>query len=355
MKVNLSEKLKALRKEKHISQEKLAQYLKVSFQAVSKWENAQTYPDIDLLPDLARFFGITIDELLQADKLDEKKLYQEYQEKTVDLARTGRIADTIPIWQEAYHKMPNNIEVKEMLMSAYYDTDKNKYQKEIVELGTELYNSDCESYYKGQAIQQIACTYAATGDREKAEQWACRAYQLMHSREMLLIQITDNGEEMLQDFRFANYWYFNSLFYMAMRLSGCETVPGGVSFKQSICKAIVSIYEIVYPNSDMPFEDLRNLCTLHRCIAEDEVSLGKEESIIDYHLRKAVECAEKAANVKEHELKHPLVMNWRVYDAPTDHKQIIRMLKNELDWSCFDTYRGTDWFIDVKQRVENLL
>lgn len=39
MNINLSEKLKMLRKEKNISQEKLAQYLQVSFQAVSKWEN----------------------------------------------------------------------------------------------------------------------------------------------------------------------------------------------------------------------------------------------------------------------------------------------------------------------------
>ena len=40
MGINLGEKLKNLRKEKNISQEKLAQYLNVSFQAVSKWENS---------------------------------------------------------------------------------------------------------------------------------------------------------------------------------------------------------------------------------------------------------------------------------------------------------------------------
>lgn len=64
MSINLGEKLKSLRKEKNISQEKLAQYLNVSFQAVSKWENSNTYPDISLLPEIARFFGITVDELL---------------------------------------------------------------------------------------------------------------------------------------------------------------------------------------------------------------------------------------------------------------------------------------------------
>ena len=90
---------------------------------------------------LARFFGITVDELLGAEQIDEKKLQEEYEARAVEIYRNGDISKTLPIWQEAYHKLPNNIEVKEMLMSIYYDIDKIKYQKEIVELGTEIYNS----------------------------------------------------------------------------------------------------------------------------------------------------------------------------------------------------------------------
>ena len=141
MGINIGEKLKSLRKKKNISQEKLAQYLNVSFQAVSKWENSSTYPDIELLPELARFFGITVDELLGAEQIDEKKLYEEYEAKAAESYRNGDVLGGLSIWQEAYHKLPNNIEVKEMLMSTYFDIDKIKYQKEIIELGTEIYNS----------------------------------------------------------------------------------------------------------------------------------------------------------------------------------------------------------------------
>ena len=46
MNIYLSDKLKELRSQKNISQEKLAQYLNVSFQAVSKWENGNSYPKV---------------------------------------------------------------------------------------------------------------------------------------------------------------------------------------------------------------------------------------------------------------------------------------------------------------------
>lgn len=226
MSINLGEKLKSLRKEKNISQEKLAQYLNVSFQAVSKWENSSTYPDIELLPELARFFGITVDELLGAEQIDEKKLYEEYEARAAQIYRNGDISKTLPIWQEAYHKLPNNIEVKGMLMSIYFDIDKVKYQKEIVELGTEINNSNGGSYYKGQAIWQIARTYAACGNKEMAEKWALKSHQLNHSMEFLFVQITDEGDEMLSQFRFANYWYLNNLFYMSAKIAGCENIPG---------------------------------------------------------------------------------------------------------------------------------
>lgn len=355
MNINLSEKLKSLRKEKNVSQEKLAGYLGVSFQAVSKWENSNTYPDIALLPEIARFFGITVDELLQAEQIDERKLYADYEKRATDLFRVSRITEVLTLWQEAYHKMPNNINVKEMLMSAYFDTDKIKYQKEIVELGTEIFHSDCGSYYKGQAISQIALTYAASGNREMAEKWACKAFQLMHSQEILFMQITNDGEEMISEFSFANYWYLQELFYMGARIAKCDNIPGGTTYVHAVSKAIESIYELFFPNDDMGFEDLMHMCVQHRSIAEDEISLGNDEEIIKHHLIRAFECAEKSVDVKEHKLTHPLVMGWQVYDAPSDNRQVVRLLKKELDQSCFDAYREKDWFADIENKLNQLL
>ena len=60
----LGKRIAALRREKELKQDELAEMLNVSPQAVSKWENDLSCPDISLLPDLARILGVTVDELL---------------------------------------------------------------------------------------------------------------------------------------------------------------------------------------------------------------------------------------------------------------------------------------------------
>ena len=64
MEMTIGKKIAALRREKNLKQDDLAQMLEVSPQAVSKWENDQTCPDISLLPKLAKILGVSVDELL---------------------------------------------------------------------------------------------------------------------------------------------------------------------------------------------------------------------------------------------------------------------------------------------------
>jgi len=62
--IKIDRQLSRLRRQKRITQGDLGDRLGVTAQAVSKWETGQCYPDIQLLPDIANFFGVTVDELL---------------------------------------------------------------------------------------------------------------------------------------------------------------------------------------------------------------------------------------------------------------------------------------------------
>ena len=63
------EKLQQLRKQKGLTQEQLADQLYVSRAAVSKWESGRGYPNIDSLKALAKFYSVTIDELLSGEQM----------------------------------------------------------------------------------------------------------------------------------------------------------------------------------------------------------------------------------------------------------------------------------------------
>lgn len=67
--MEFNEKLQELRRKKGLTQEELAQKLFVSRTAISKWESGRGYPSIDSLKEIAKFFSISIDELLSSNEV----------------------------------------------------------------------------------------------------------------------------------------------------------------------------------------------------------------------------------------------------------------------------------------------
>ena len=66
--MEFNEKLQMLRKQKGLTQEELGEILFVSRTAISKWESGRGYPNIDSLKEIAKFFGLTVDQLLSCDE-----------------------------------------------------------------------------------------------------------------------------------------------------------------------------------------------------------------------------------------------------------------------------------------------
>ena len=80
-----ADKLIALRKQYGLSQEQLAEKLNVSRQSVSKWEGAQSIPDINKIIQLSQIFGVSTDYLLKDELENEKDEYIETGEKSEEL------------------------------------------------------------------------------------------------------------------------------------------------------------------------------------------------------------------------------------------------------------------------------
>ena len=107
MDMTIGKRIALLRREKNLTQEELAQHIGVSPQAVSKWENDQTCPDISALPKLARLLGVSVDELLEGKKElpavrvlppeERKDLKDMMLRITVDSAQGDRVRVNLPL------------------------------------------------------------------------------------------------------------------------------------------------------------------------------------------------------------------------------------------------------------------
>ena len=105
MKLKISENIRKYRKEAGLTQEQLAERFGVSFQAVSRWENGTTYPDIELLPAIAEFFGVGIDELMGATKEDRKEASEDYY---LRLNRTVDPKERLSLLHEIHREYPKD-------------------------------------------------------------------------------------------------------------------------------------------------------------------------------------------------------------------------------------------------------
>ena len=150
MKLRTSENIKKFRKEKEITQEQFAEMLGVSCQSVSRWESGICYPDVELLPTIAKILGISVDFLLGVNEITEKEDVEKYLDRFQTAISQGKIYDCIDIAREGVREYPNNYILLDKLMYALFvsgDDDGNipewkenmeKYDAEITTLGERI-------------------------------------------------------------------------------------------------------------------------------------------------------------------------------------------------------------------------
>ena len=122
MKLNFAENIKRLRKDREITQEALAEHLGISAQSVSRWELSICYPDLEMLPSIANFFGVTVDFLLSNDPNSKEKDYEIFCEKLKEYRQSEEKGkECIEFVQEYCRKYPENDEYAFLLFRAMAD------------------------------------------------------------------------------------------------------------------------------------------------------------------------------------------------------------------------------------------
>jgi transcriptional regulator with XRE-family HTH domain len=123
MTVYFSEKFKQLRKANDLTQDQIAEIFHVSPQSVSRWETGANYPDIGLLPHIAGFFKVTVDELLGTELILGEEKAKEYRKEIRVLLNAGKWNEAIDTARRAVKEYPVNYKLQGLLMQALCVTE----------------------------------------------------------------------------------------------------------------------------------------------------------------------------------------------------------------------------------------
>ena len=198
MTILLKEQLKKLRRERGGTQEDLAAHLGVTVQAVSKWERGEGFPDIQLLPAIASFYNVSIDDLLGVGQMAKERKLSDYKARDHKLWQEGRIAESVKLWREAQKEFPNELAVVYFLMYALLAEDQKENADEIIECGERILEESTDNGWRDGAVQCLCYAYySGKGDAESAKRYAGMA-TTYHTTSNQLMPMLLEGEEAVQ-------------------------------------------------------------------------------------------------------------------------------------------------------------
>ena len=163
-----------------MTQEDVANALGVAPQTVSKWERAETYPDITLLPALANLFTITADELLGMEELREAHRIGEVYTTARQHLSQKDWQGAIAVYEQALRIWPNDAGILTDLAMALALSGEAAQLARAKELCERVLHTPAHVKVQHTARAALCYIHAKSGDTEKAFQCA---KDLPHQRE----------------------------------------------------------------------------------------------------------------------------------------------------------------------------
>ncbi len=362
MKLTIGENIRTLRREKDLTQEEFAAIFGVTYQSVSRWENDSCYPDMELLPDIAEFFGITVDKLIGADKNVEKKEVDAYLSRFQEAVSRGTVYECIDIAREGVAAYPNNYALLNKLMYALFlscdDTGnipewKENMQKndaEITALGERIMNYCPDTDIRAEATNRLAFNHCEMGRKEIGK----RIYETMPTiyecRELGIFWALNEDERLKNAYDLIKKGYdvlssgMRSLFYR----KGISDTD-----RLTICQKVIELRNFLYGSEHHTYNwaPAREYTDLAKAYAR----LGRNEEAFDT-LALAVEYA-KAFDDRPDTVTYSTLLLGEVTSKKTnfetaDTRALCEIVRDKwLASSDFDAIRDSEEFREILNKL----
>lgn len=331
MQLKLADNLKRLRRQREITQEDLADFLGVSFQAVSKWERGEGYPDITILPAIANFFDVTLDELVGMNTLKKNAERDELMKKHRKLTSRGKIAEDIALLRDALKTFPNDYELMTELACfldgfGNSDEERKKNREEAIALSERILKFCTDGEIRNNVQCNVCFTLWRNGETEKAIERAEKLPGIYKTRELTLPRFLNGSEQIeccqstIQVLHWAYWWLTNILVH---------TDHYTVDEKIILLKKAIDFYIIIYEKEDYLFAHIR-LADICEDIAILLLKQGNADDGLNYLEQAARHCV-SFVTMPETKAYESLAVNTLVYQKTgTDFRSENNACRNLL-------------------------
>lgn len=369
--LNIANNIARLRHDKKITQEQLAEFIGVTKASVSKWENNQSNPDITILPQLASFFDVTIDELIgYTPQLSKEQIQNFYQRFGRDFAERPfeEVMDETQMYVKRYYACyPFLLQICILWLNHYSMAETEEKQKDIClrieklcqhikencknmkiygnvvmiqslvhfqigriqEIVDELEEFSASNKFGNQSVILLAQAYAMLGNKEKAD--GCSQMSMYETIMNLLAGATCYLMIHTED------------------LSVCEETIDRIEH-------VAQVYKIskLNPNSLVSFEYQASICYLAH---------GEKKKALE-HIDKYVVCLSCLFSTTDLQLHGDAYFN-KIEDwldneldngtnPPRNRKVVLEDAKKTLDVPPFTVLEGIPEFEKIKSKLKEL-
>lgn len=379
MYLNLGSKIKELRLKNNKTQEAVANALGVTSQAVSRWESFGSYPDMELIPSIANYFNITIDELFGYNN-NREEIIKFIIDKVKSFNIKARsdsdwIDECVSILKEGLVEFPKNdellIELAFVLSEAgyrkfkehsYYDKDgirkfhyfehnKNTYWKESIQICENLLDESTNNSIHLKALTLLVTLNRNLGQINKSKKYANKMPSINYSKELMLIKATDH----LEQNKYIGLYLLNTVCEMSNQI--VHSLMNNLNnFNSDIAinkiKGIIDMFYLICEDGNFGIYH-GDLIKLYLYLARLEYDKGYEDDAFK-SLDEALKHAKSLESITpgEHKLTSALVseVTYKVdkqikitQDLPIDfpwyqlppHKEVTDRMKQDPRWNAW--------------------
>ncbi|MBR5523640.1 MAG: helix-turn-helix transcriptional regulator [Clostridia bacterium] len=249
--------IKDLRQNNNLTQEKLAELLNISPQAVSRWETGAAMPDISLLPPLSNLFSVTTDYLLGMETYQKDLRKAEFDKAFFEYWKKDNKEKNYQIAIQAVAEYPGNMEYVEWLASAEFyvafqwleqsDEEFHRLLDSAIKHYKIVLDSHPPQSLHDKALNGIVLSYHWKGDLESAKEYALTEEDAEKRDDLLLWCL--EGEEKLTHCQTLAEKKLRA-FILSLQL-GCKTL--------AVCDGIEQVLYSLFPDGNFQFH--HNLLT----------------------------------------------------------------------------------------------